>query len=330
MINHPLHTTAFLVKVNIIKEQKVQLGKCPICWEPFQDPHILPCQHIFCSHCLDVMSDPFPCPLCRHMSIREGRTPIGIILNQIIMETNYQCSHCCLEYPKDEIVAHVRHVAKNLFQEIKNEVDLSMIDDNSQLDEYVKFIVLKCLTQDYKEGSLLGAPFKIDKCWHKHILCTRSYRKMCRTFLGPDRFIDHDVKTANDSDLIPRIETSVQLCSLLFGKTNNMWHFNPEQEQKNKIQKIQSLYESCEQRHKEDGPVTIFIKWLNGNRNFLNVHLDTPIYCLYVRLSQKTNISICQMSFVCEGRLLSYDKTIDECEMSNESTMYCVNSMRGC
>lgn len=51
-----------------IKENILQ---CTICFEQFQDPKVLPCQHGFCAGCLEDWSknsserDKFLCPTCR-------------------------------------------------------------------------------------------------------------------------------------------------------------------------------------------------------------------------------------------------------------------------
>jgi hypothetical protein len=53
----------------------LELLECPICMNRYEDPHVLPCQHTFCSSCLKVLkttsSHPDPnvlqCPICREI-----------------------------------------------------------------------------------------------------------------------------------------------------------------------------------------------------------------------------------------------------------------------
>ena len=58
------------------KEEKEEADalECPVCFEQFADPRILPCLHSFCRACLDDVlqanagKDNFPCPSCRNLA----------------------------------------------------------------------------------------------------------------------------------------------------------------------------------------------------------------------------------------------------------------------
>ena len=49
-------------------DRMAQELRCPLCFDTFNDPHVLPCQHSFCKECLDQcfrVTSTMACPLCK-------------------------------------------------------------------------------------------------------------------------------------------------------------------------------------------------------------------------------------------------------------------------
>jgi hypothetical protein len=51
-----------------------ELLECPICMNPYDDPHVLPCQHTFCKGCIitlkgDKEDNRINCPICRELHV---------------------------------------------------------------------------------------------------------------------------------------------------------------------------------------------------------------------------------------------------------------------
>jgi len=88
---------------------------CPICFEKFKNPKLLPCRHTFCKACLNVYSEQkqatenekvFPCPMCRS----KCKIPKGGIQNLLtnffvddkIVSTGHVCFKCGDRLPSED------------------------------------------------------------------------------------------------------------------------------------------------------------------------------------------------------------------------------------
>lgn len=64
--------------------------KCPICWEEYSEPKLLPCHHTFCLCCIWKMADwlqwHVKCPLCNKIHIMGNRGVSEFLENSIVLE----------------------------------------------------------------------------------------------------------------------------------------------------------------------------------------------------------------------------------------------------
>ena len=65
-----------------------ELTECIVCFIPFRDPQLLPCQHTFCKRCVDQIADAgaIKCPKCNTVSLTADVKPdfrLGVFLDAL-------------------------------------------------------------------------------------------------------------------------------------------------------------------------------------------------------------------------------------------------------
>jgi hypothetical protein len=91
--NNKLKYKSFIIYVSIMSdrlnieiERIKKLLECPICFEKYVNPKILPCSHTFCLRCLIPVNRKIICPMCRIETIVPNAGTIGLTSNRQISD----------------------------------------------------------------------------------------------------------------------------------------------------------------------------------------------------------------------------------------------------
>ena len=174
--------------------------------------------------------------------------------------------------------------------------------------EYVKFMALKVLAQDFTAIYLSPGPV-IDGMWHVHLLDTVDYGEMCGT-----KMIHHNPNS--DTESWPtRYKATTDLYQVVFGEPAPSQCFPLQvEEEDNLIQFMQ-----------------IFVKSLYGGTFTLHVVPHTTIHRIKEMISHSGDgIPEEQQQLLFGKKELSDEETIMSCNIQPECTLHLIQNLRGC
>ncbi|KAL7056984.1 hypothetical protein AAHC03_018919 [Spirometra sp. Aus1] len=77
-----------------------EIDYCSICWKPYNDPFILPCQHSFCmSPCLEKVlhAEEVKCPVCQQpFALCDIKPFLHPLLEDLVQQLSDKCAFCAL------------------------------------------------------------------------------------------------------------------------------------------------------------------------------------------------------------------------------------------
>ena len=186
--------------------------------------------------------------------------------------------------------------------------------------EYVRFLSLKILEQDY-EGRILSPSPLVDTCWHTHILHTRSYLEFCH-FAG--QVYHHRPEGEFEDARWTRYKTTIARYKHHFSTTEldkSIWY---------------DINEPSTKREPSDTLLQLTFVMLDGKKVVKNYNPNTTIQKIKEDFAEKT-LEVDHFRLIHRGRMLfpqdidakTYYTLADFDVMSGE-TIYFGLRLRGC
>lgn len=256
-----------------------EILQCPLCLERLYDPRALPCQHVLCCGCLQLLApsnSPFltiTCPLCRHIFPYNNinQFPKSYVHSQLLdlvpfnCDTNGKCFKC-----KEKHVLHVCPCCEYL-------------------------ICKKCLKND-RENMLINIRNLIQMC-HKYLECMPPTQVLFNSLeLNHISWSNLNELLRNADLLLDKSETIEFNDILSFFSKLNIIHQQLEQTNKLPTTILKRTYENEENDDDENIKIVKHIRIeppisLNESEQIDDDDDDDDIYYIETKQIQSTTIS---------------------------------------
>lgn len=273
---------------------------CEICFDVVTEVVIGECFHMVCSDCSKKLN---ACPWCRKQNIFDSQ-------------------------PKTP--ADLADIAVRLLKVIQQNRSLS----SSHIKEYFRFLEMKIKLRDI-DATKLSPSEQIDDVWHLHILDTKNYQSDIRAiaihFNVPDVVMLHHNPVIDPKSRQERRLKTFDTYKLMFGQEPSTFCWKELHDEVNGQRDNVELAMMMRWRETDPTMSQIFVKTMMGTTLSFNVHINRDTVELVKQMIEyKTKIPVDHQRLIFAGRLLADEKTLSFYNISKESTLHLVTSLRGC
>lgn len=183
------------------------------------------------------------CDCCRNM-INQYMYHCPMKKNNIHQNGYDYCLKCASNQFKTQTINEFKLNTKNIYEQRIKSIDFTSLENRYQkrygygghdtkdiLSEYKKFLIIKCVNEDYDASKYSPSPI-VDTMWHLHILDTKKYLEAMNILFDGNKkfFIHHDIDGDLDTNARDkRYINTINQYKLLFGEKCDSKHW-PQQE----------------------------------------------------------------------------------------------------
>ena len=187
---------------------------------------------------------------------------------------------------------------------------------------YMRFIAIKMVEHDI-DATKFSMPFYIDKIWHAHVLCTESYREMCKKVCG--RFIEHDIlQSVFPSERRTRLNAMFDAYSRYFDPISREQFFALEN-RANRYSTTPTTLVGGAFPSSDGQKFTVRVYIYNGRSHFtVSTHPSYDVHELKVEIYRVFGISphLQTLSTSCMGELQNDRLSVSDCRITDGSSVY--------
>jgi len=185
---------------------------------------------------------------------------------------------------------------------------------DQRIRDYLKFLVLKAVEEDY-DCEHISPTQEEDEVWHHHLLDTRNYRQLCDELCGEGKFIDHDPDGGMDVEARnERREYAAELREELGFKADQP-----------------KLEDPPPPPPLADGTsLNIKVTDQAGNESFFKMKQTTPLQKLMQAWCNRQGIAMKAVRFLFDGSTINPQDTPAELYMEDGEVVDVMTQQQGC
>lgn len=218
--------------------------------------------------------------------------------------------------------------ANALMQRTQRELQLSPQDAWKYVNEYLSFLSLKAICNDW-DATKLSPSAKVDAVWHLHILDTKQYAADCKKLCK--QMIHHNPDGTEEAEQPKRYANTLQSYQDIFKRVppREIWPEVPA-DAPAAAAPAPAAADVVGKKRKLEQPMSVFILELTGRRSTISLLPDSTVSKLKDEISKTLKYPVKDQRLHFAGLVLEDEKKLSDYNIKKESTIQLCLRLKGC